>query len=61
MLLEAGGVDSPAELAHRNAENLATTLAELNAARATVRRVPSASVIEGWIEQAKRLPKAVSH
>lgn len=60
-LLEAGGVDSPAELAHRNAANLATTLEELNAARATVRRVPSAAVIQGWIDQAKRLPKIVSH
>ncbi len=60
-LLEAGGVDSPAELAQRNAANLATTLEELNVARATVRRVPSAAVIQGWIDQAKKLPKIVSH
>ena len=61
-LLEAAGVDSPAELAQRNAKNLAQTFAELDAARPnTVRRVPSESVVAGWIEQAKKLPKMVSH
>lgn len=61
-LLEAAGVDSPAELAQRNAANLAQTFQELDAARPnTVRRVPSQATIEGWIEQAKKLPKAVSH
>ena len=61
-LLEAAGVDSPAELAQRNAKNLAQTFAELDAARPnTVRRVPSESVVEGWTAQAKTLPKMVSH
>jgi hypothetical protein len=32
-LLEAAGVDSPAELAHRNAANLAATVEEVAAAR----------------------------
>ena len=41
-LLEAAGVDSPAELAQRNAANLATTFQEVDAARPDiVRRVPS--------------------
>lgn len=61
-LLEAAGVDSPAELAQRNAANLAETFAELDAARPNVvRRVPSAKVVEGWIELAKGLPKVVEH
>jgi predicted flap endonuclease-1-like 5' DNA nuclease len=60
-LLEAAGVDSPAELAQRNAANLAQTFQELNAARDTVRRVPSEEVVAGWIAQAKTLPKIVSH
>jgi len=61
-LLEAAGVDSPAELAQRNAKNLAQTFQELDAARPnTVRRVPSESVIAGWIDQAKKLPKVVEH
>ena len=61
-LLEAAGVDSPAELAQRNAANLAITFQELDAARPnTVRRVPSEATVRGWIEQAQRLEKAVSH
>jgi predicted flap endonuclease-1-like 5' DNA nuclease len=61
-LLEAAGVDSPAELAQRNAANLATTFAELDAARPNVvRRVPSEATVAGWIQQAKSLPPAVEH
>ena len=61
-LLEAAGVDSCAELAQRNAANLAITFQELDAARPnTVRRVPSESTIAGWIEQAGKLAKVVSH
>jgi predicted flap endonuclease-1-like 5' DNA nuclease len=60
-LLEAAGVDSPAELSHRNAANLATTLAEANAARSLVRQVPSESMVERWIAEAKTLPKIVQH
>jgi predicted flap endonuclease-1-like 5' DNA nuclease len=61
-LLEAAGVDSPAELAQRNAANLAQTFQELDAARPnTVRRVPSEETIAGWISQAKSLGKTVEH
>ena len=61
-LLEAAGVDSPAELAQRNSHNLAQTFQELDAARPdTVRRVPSEATVAGWIEQAKTLPKVVEH
>ncbi len=60
-LLEAAGVDSCAELARRNAANLAATFAELNAARATTRRIPTEAQVQGWIDQAKQLPKVVSH
>jgi predicted flap endonuclease-1-like 5' DNA nuclease len=61
-LLEAAGVDSPAELAQRNAANLAQTFAELDAARPnTVRRVPSQAMVEEWIAAAKGLEAAVSH
>lgn len=61
-LLEIAGVDSPAELAQRNAANLATTFQEVDAARPdTVRRVPSEAEIAGWIAQAKDLPKVVEH
>ena len=61
-LLEAAGVDSPAELANRNAANLATTLAEVVAARpGIVRRTPGEDEISGWIAQSKDLPKIVEH
>jgi predicted flap endonuclease-1-like 5' DNA nuclease len=61
-LLEAAGVDSCAELARRNAANLATTFQELDAARPnTVRQVPSEATIQGWIDQADKLAKVVSH
>lgn len=61
-LLEIAGVDSPAELAQRNAANLATTFQEVDAARPnTVRRVPSETEVAGWIAEAKTLPKLVEH
>jgi predicted flap endonuclease-1-like 5' DNA nuclease len=60
-LLEAAGVDSAAELARRNPATLATTFAELNAARATTRRAPTEAMVADWIEQAKKLPRVVTH
>ncbi len=61
-LLEAAGVDSPAELAQRNAANLATTFQEVIAARPSkVRRIPTESEVQGWIDQAKGLGKVVEH
>jgi predicted flap endonuclease-1-like 5' DNA nuclease len=61
-LLEAAGVDSCAELARRNAKNLAETFQELDAARPNVvRRVPSEDMIRGWIAQADQLAKVVTH
>jgi len=61
-LLEAAGVDSPAELAQRNAANLATTVQEVVAARPSiVRRIPSESELQGWIDESKKLPKVVEH
>ncbi len=61
-LLEAAGVDLPAELAQRKAANLAQTFQEVDAAHPNmVRRVPSQETIEGWIAAAKGLPKIVEH
>lgn len=61
-LLEAAGVDSPAELAGRNAANLAITFQEVVAARpGIVRRIPTESETQGWIDQSKDLPKVVEH
>jgi predicted flap endonuclease-1-like 5' DNA nuclease len=61
-LLEAAGVDSPAELANRSAANLAATFQEVVAARPSiVRRIPSEDEISGWIAESKGLPKIVEH
>lgn len=61
-LLEAAGVDSPAELARRNAANLATTIDELVAARPNiVRRAPNEKELQDWIDQSKKLSKVVEH
>ncbi len=60
-LLEAAGVDSVPELAQRNAANLATKLDEVNAAKKLAGRTPSAADVEGWVAEAKTLPRAVEH
>jgi predicted flap endonuclease-1-like 5' DNA nuclease len=61
-LLEAAGVDSPAELVQRNPANLATTFDEVVAARpGIVHRTPSEAEVSGWIKDAKDLPKLVEH
>ena len=61
-LLEAAGVDSPAELAQRNAGNLAMTIQEVVAARPSiVRRTPGEGEIQGWIDQSKSMKKIVEH
>lgn len=60
-LLEAAGVDSPAELAQRNAENLHEKLVEINAAENLVNRVPSVSEIQRMIDDAATLEKVVTH
>jgi predicted flap endonuclease-1-like 5' DNA nuclease len=61
-LLEAAGVDSPSELAQRNAASLANTFQEVVAARpGIVRRIPSEAEVTGWIAESKTLTKVVEH
>jgi predicted flap endonuclease-1-like 5' DNA nuclease len=60
-LLEAAGVDSCTELAQRKAPNLTKKMEEVNAEKKLVRRTPAEKVVEDWINQAKKLPKVVSH
>ncbi|NNE85819.1 MAG: DUF4332 domain-containing protein [Alphaproteobacteria bacterium] len=60
-LLEAAGVDTVKELKHRNAENLATKMQEVNEAKKLTRQVPSASVVAKWVEQAAALDPKISH
>jgi predicted flap endonuclease-1-like 5' DNA nuclease len=60
-LLEAAGVDSCGELAQRKAANLTKKMEEVNEEKKVVRRTPTESVVEDWINQAKKLPKMVTH
>ncbi len=60
-LLESAGVDTVKELKHRNAENLAAKMAEVNEAKNLVRRPPSTAVVSDWVAQAKKLPGKVSY
>jgi predicted flap endonuclease-1-like 5' DNA nuclease len=60
-LLEIAGVDSVPELAQRNPANLTETVAEANAARNLVRRLPTVEMVTDWVEQAKKLPRVVQY
>jgi len=60
-LLECSGVDTVTELAQRNAANLAVRMAEVNKEKKLTRRVPTASQVSDWVEQAKTLPRKVEY
>lgn len=60
-LLEAAGVDTVKELKHRNAENLAAKMVEVNEEKKLVRQVPSESQVTKWVEQAKELPPMMTY
>jgi len=60
-LLEASGVDTIKELRNRNAENLAEKMAAVNEEKKLTRVVPSAKVVEKWVEQARTTEPKITH
>ena len=60
-LLEAAGVDTIKELRHRNAENLAEKMAEVNAEKKLARVAPAATVVEGWVKAAKTMDPKIEY
>jgi len=60
-LLEASGVDTVVELAQRNAANLYDKMLDVNTAKRLVRQIPSPEQVAGWVAQATKLPRVVSH
>ena len=60
-LLEAAGVNTVAELAQRNAANLAAKLKEVNDEKKLTGKVPTEKQIAEWIDAAKALPKKVTY
>ena len=60
-LLEASGVDTIKELRHRNAENLAAKMEEVNKEKNLANATPAQSVVEGWIGQAKETDPMIEY
>lgn len=60
-LLEEAGVDTVVELAQRNADALYAKMAEVNAKKNLVNKMPAQSQVEDWIAQAKKLPRAIEY
>lgn len=60
-LLEAAGVDTVKEFAHRNAENLVKKMTEVNEKEHRTKRVPTVAEVQKMIDQAKELPAEVSY
>ena len=60
-LLEASGVDTVKELQHRNAENLATKMSEVNTEKNLANATPAASTVQEWIDQAKSLEPTIKY
>jgi predicted flap endonuclease-1-like 5' DNA nuclease len=56
-LLEAAGIDTIPELAQRNPANLLAKLEAVNAEGKLTGRAPTSTEVEGWIVQAKALPR----
>jgi predicted flap endonuclease-1-like 5' DNA nuclease len=59
-LLEQAGVDTVAELARRNAENLYNKMVE-TAGEHFVQRLPRLEDVVDWVAQAKELPRVLEY
>ncbi len=59
-LLESVGVDTVRELRRRNAANLLASMIEVNTKKRLVRRLPTTSMVEGWVEHAKTLESVIA-
>ena len=60
-LLEAAGVDTVPELAGRKPENLVAKMEEVNTEKNLTRKTPSVKQVEGWVAQAKELPRVLEY
>jgi predicted flap endonuclease-1-like 5' DNA nuclease len=60
-LLEKSGVDTVVELSKRVAGNLYKKMVEVNQAKNLVNGMPGVHQVEGWIAQAKKMPRVVTY
>jgi predicted flap endonuclease-1-like 5' DNA nuclease len=60
-LLEAAGVDTVKELRRRNAANLLGAMVDVNAKKRLVRRLPTESMVQRWVDHARTLDAVVTY
>jgi len=60
-LLREAGVKTVKELKFRNPQKLVDQMMQANAKRKLVRFLPSVSMVERWIENAKKLPPVIRY
>jgi hypothetical protein len=60
-LLRAAGVKTVKELKYRNPQRLVGQMTEANAKRKLVRLLPTVSMVERWIDNAKKLLPVISY
>ena len=60
-LLREAGVKTVKELKFRNPQRLVDQMMQANAKRKLVRFLPSVSMVERWIENAKKLPPVIRY
>jgi len=60
-LLEAAGVDTVKELKTRVPGNLLKAMTEVNEKKKLVRALPTLSMVEKWVAQAKELPAVLTY
>src|ERR1700732_98191 len=60
-LLRAVGVKTVNELKYRNPRKLVDQMSEANTRRNLVQLLPSVTMVERWIENAKKLPRVIRY
>lgn len=60
-LLRAAGVKTVRELKYRNPQKLVEQMTEANSRRKLVRSLPTLSMVQRWIENAKKLPPVIRY
>jgi predicted flap endonuclease-1-like 5' DNA nuclease len=60
-LLEKAGVDTVVELSKRVPGNLYVKMEEVNKAKNLVNGMPGVKKVEGWVAQAKKMPRVVTY
>jgi predicted flap endonuclease-1-like 5' DNA nuclease len=60
-LLEKTGVDTVVELSKRVPARLYAKMLEVNQAKNLVNAMPGVKKVEGWVAQAKKLPRVVTY